>query len=310
MATMHELVRANKRNTWMLIVVFVTLLLALGGITGAATGGSDYALSGIIGAVVAGVVAFFMVLFAFLGGDAMILRMSGARRIAHADEPRLFNVVEEMSIAAGTPMPKVYLIDDSAPNAFATGRDPQHASVAITTGLMEKLNRDELQGVMAHEMSHVRNFDIRFAMLMAVLVGTVAMIADMFFRRLWWGGGRRRRSGGGRNEGAVQLVLLLVAILFAIVAPIFATIIQLAVSRQRELLADASAAELTRLPEGLANALEKLQADSEPLEVANRATQHLYIVNPVMKLKGRKGSSIWSTHPPIDERIARLRAMK
>ena len=310
MPSMHELIRSNKRNTWVLIFVFVVLLLALGMITGAATGSGNYRVSAVVGAVFAGIIAFVMVLFAFMGGDRMILRMSGAHEIKHADNPQLFNVVEEMSIAAGIPMPKVYLIDDSAPNAFATGRSPQHASVAITTGLMEKLNRDELQGVMAHEMSHVRNFDIRFAMLMAVLVGTVAMVSDMFFRSLWWGRGRRRRSGGGRNEGALQLVLLVVAVLFAIIAPIFAKIIQLAVSRQREYLADASAAELTRLPEALAGALEKIQADTEPLEVANRATQHLYIVNPVMKLKGRKGSSLWATHPPSDERIRRLREMK
>lgn len=305
---MHELVRANQRNTWILIIVFLALLTALGLAIGAALGRGDW-YSGLIGAGVAGTIAFFMVLFGFLGGDRAILGMSGARQIQHADNPRLFNVVEEMSISAGLPMPKVYVIDDSAPNAFATGRDPRHASVAITTGLLEKLRRDEVQGVMAHEMSHIRNYDIKFAMLMAILVGTMVLISDVFIRSMFYGS-RGRRRGGGKGGGIAQLIIVLVALVFAIIAPILAKIIQLAVSRQREYLADASAAELTRLPEGLADALAKIQADTEPLKVANRATQHLYIVNPIMKLKGRKGTSLWDTHPPIDERIRRLREMK
>ncbi|HUW57168.1 MAG TPA: M48 family metallopeptidase [Planctomycetota bacterium] len=308
MASMHDLVRANKRNTWVLIFVFVLLIGALGLLIGALVGRGEWT-SGLIGAAAAGLVAFFMVLLGFFEGDRMILGMSGARQIQHDDNPKLFNVVEEMSIASGIPMPKVYVINDSAPNAFATGRDPEHASVAITTGLLDKLSRDEVQGVMAHEMSHVKNYDIKFAMLMAILVGTVVLICDVFLRSL-----RHLRLSGGRSRGKggglVVLVLLLVTIIFAIIAPILAKIIQLAVSRQREYLADASAAELTRYPEGLASALEKIQGDREPLEVANRATQHLYIVNPIMKLKGRKGTSMWSTHPPIDERVRRLREMK
>ena len=308
MASMHDLVRANKRNTWVLIVVFMLLLAALGLAIGVVWGGPRWG-SALIGAAVAGAIAFFMVLLGFFEGGRMILAMSGARQIAHNDNPQLFNVVEEMSIAAGIPMPKVYVIDDSAPNAFATGRDPQHAAVAITTGLLSKLSRDEVQGVMAHEMSHVRNYDIKFAMLMAILVGTVVLISDVLLRSVIYGGrGRRRSSGKGGN--VVQLVLVVVALLLAVIAPLLAKIIQLAVSRQREYLADASAAELTRYPEGLANALEKIQGDRDPLEVANRATQHLYIVNPIMKLKNRKGTSIWSTHPPIDERVGRLRRMK
>lgn len=308
MSSMHELVRANKRNTWVLIFVFVVLLAGLGMGIGAYWGGGDWT-SSLIGAAAAGVIAFFMVLLGFLGGGRMILAMSGARQIEHNDNPRLFNVVEEMSIAAGIPMPKVYLINDSAPNAFATGRDPEHAAVAITTGLLDKLSRDEVQGVMAHEMSHVKNYDIKFAMLMAILVGTVVLISDVLLRSVFYGRRSRRRSGG-KGGGAAQLVLVLVVLVLAIIAPILAKIIQLAVSRQREYLADASAAELTRYPEGLASALEKIQADHEPLEVANRATQHLYIVNPIMKLKGRKGTSMWSTHPPLDERVKRLREMK
>jgi heat shock protein HtpX len=305
MAGMHELVRINRRNTWVLIFAFLTVLGTLGLLIGAAAGRGDWT-SGFIGAAVAGIIAFFMILFGFLGGDAAILGISQARQIQHSDNPQLFNVVEEVAIAAGTPMPKVYLIYDSAPNAFATGRDPRHASIAITTGLLTKLTRDELQGVMAHEMSHVKNCDIRFAMLMSILVGTVVLIADGFLRTLRH---TRVRSRGGKGGGPVMLVLLLVAVLFAIIAPVLAKIIQLAISRQREYLADASAVELTRLPTGLASALAKIQSDREPLEVANRATQHLYIVNPIMKLKGKTGTSMWDTHPPIDERIKRLLAM-
>ena len=308
MPSMHELVRANKRNTWVLIFVFMLIIAALGLLIGALIGRGDWT-SGLIGAGAAGIIAFFVVLIGFRKGDRVILAMSGARQIQHDDNPRLFNAVEEMSIAAGTPMPRVYIIDDSAPNAFATGRDPEHASVAITRGLLDKLNRDEVQGVMAHEMSHVKNYDIKFAMLMSILVGLVVLVCDVFLRSL-----RHIRLSGGRSRGKggglVMLGLFLVTIIFALIAPILAKIIQLAVSRQREYLADASAAELTRYPAGLASALEKIQADREPLEVANRATQHLYIVNPIMKLKGRKGTSMWSTHPPLDERVKRLREMK
>jgi len=308
MVSMYESIRANQRNTWILIFVFMAILTTLGLLVGAAVGGPNWS-SSLVGAAVAGSIAFFMVLFGFLSGDSLILRMSQAREITHQDHPQLFNVVEELAIAAGVPMPKVYLIDDSAPNAFATGRDAQHASVAITSGLLEKLSRDELQGVMAHEMSHVRNHDIKFAMLMAILVGTVVLISDAFLRTLRFGGRSRSRSSGRGGGGIVMLVIVVVAILFAIIAPILAKIIQLAVSRQREYLADASAVELTRLPNGLAGALEKIQADQEPLEVANRATAHLYIVNPIMKLRGRPGTSMWDSHPPVEDRIRRLREM-
>ena len=308
MASMHDQVRRNERNTWVLIFVFVLLLAALGVTTGMALGGVTR-WSALIGAAVAGGIALVMVLLGFFAGGKMILAMSGAKEIQHKDDPQLFNVVEEMSIAAGLPMPKVYLIDDSAPNAFATGRDPQHAALAITTGLKDKLKRDELQGVMAHEMSHVKNHDIKFAMLMAILVGVVALIADVFLRMMFYGRGSRR-SSSRKGGNPAQLVIIVIAILFAIIAPILAKIIQLAVSREREYLADASAVELTRYPEGLAGALAKINSDTEPLEVANRATQHLYIVNPINKLKQLSGKSVWSTHPPIAERIRRLLEMK
>jgi heat shock protein HtpX len=214
-----------------------------------------------------------------------------------------------MSLAAGIPMPAVYVIDDSAPNAFATGRDPQHASIAITTGLLQKLDREELQGVMAHELSHVRNFDIRFSLMVGVLVGAVALIADMFLRMTFWGsmGGRRRRDseGGSSGFGAIMMV---VALVLAILAPLAARLVQLAVSRQREYLADASGVELTRNPYGLERALAKIALDTEPLEVANRATQHLYFENPIKGASG-KSSNLWSTHPPVLERINRLREL-
>ncbi len=217
------------------------------------------------------------------------------------------NVVTELSIAANIPPPRVYVIEDTAPNAFATGRDPTHASVAITTGLLEKLDREELQGVIAHELSHVRNLDIRFTLLVGVLVGSIALLADFFLRFTFWGGGSRRssrdRDGGG---GGLMVILIIVAFVLAILAPVFARFVQLAVSRQREYLADASSVDLTRNPAGLQRALAKIANDREVLEVANRATQHLYIVNPIKAFEER-ASGLFSTHPPIDERVRRLR---
>jgi heat shock protein HtpX len=286
--------------------LFFVILGALGLLIGGAWGGADWT-SALIGAGIAGAIAFIMSLVGFWGGSSMILSMSDAKEIQHEDNPQLFNVVEEMSIAAGLPMPKVYVIDDSSPNAFATGRDPKHASITVTTGLLEKLRRDELQGVVGHEMSHIRHFDIRFAMLMAIMVGTIVLISDAFLRTTIFGGRIRSKGNGG---GAVVLVLILISVVFAIVAPILSKLIQLAVSRQREYLADAGSADLTRNPGELADALEKIAADPDPLEVANRATAHLYIVNPVMKLEGRTGESAWDSHPPIRERIQRLREMK
>jgi heat shock protein HtpX len=216
------------------------------------------------------------------------------------------NVVREMAIAANVPMPKVYLIDDTAPNAFATGRDPAHASVAITTGLLEKLDREELQGVIGHELSHVRNLDIRFALVVAVMVGAIAILADFFLRFTFWGGaGRSRDRDGG---GGAQAVVFILAIALAILAPLISRFIQLAVSRQREYLADASAVELTRNPYGLERALAKISADPEVLEVANRGTQHLYFTNPIKKFEQRS-SGLMSTHPAIVDRINRLRQL-
>jgi heat shock protein HtpX len=238
----------------------------------------------------------------------MVLAASRAKEITHDEAPVLFNVVEEMAIASGLPMPKVYVVNDTAPNAFATGRDPEHASVAVTKGLLEKLERDELQGVIAHEMAHVGNFDIRYAMLVGILVGTTVLISDFFLRGLWFGGGR----GGGRREGGggqLQIIMIVVAIFLAILAPLFARLLQLSISRQREYLADATAVRLTRNPKGLADALQKISGDREVLEVANRATAHLYIANPIKKFE-KRSKGIFSTHPPIEDRIKILRTME
>jgi heat shock protein HtpX len=206
-------------------------------------------------------------------------------------------------------MPKMYVINDSAPNAFATGRDPKHASVAATTGLLEKLDREQLQGVMAHEMSHIGNYDIRFTLLVGVLVGSIALLADWFLRYTFWFGGGRR-GGGDRGDrgggGGLQIILFVVAIVLAIVAPLIGRAVQLAVSRSRESLADVSAVEMTRNPLGLARALRSIQDDPEVLEVANRATQHLYIVNPIKSFE-KRAKSMWDTHPPLADRIAVLR---
>jgi heat shock protein HtpX len=262
----------------------------------------------IVGAVAAGL-SLFISWIGYMAGDSMILAVSGAKPIEHRDDPELFNVVEEMSIAAGVPMPKVYLINDPAPNAFATGRDPQHAIVAVTTGLRHMLTRDELQGVVAHEMSHIRNYDIRLMLLLAVLVGSVVMLADLFWQMLRFAPSgqrsRQRDSKDGGGGGLVVLVLFIIAILLAIIAPILAHVIQLAVSRQREYLADATAVELTRYPQGLASALRKLDADQHVLQRANRGTAHLFIVNPIKKFEGL-ADTIWASHPPIKDRIQRL----
>jgi heat shock protein HtpX len=302
--TFRERIAVNRRNSLILISAFLAFVAVFGYVIGWAWIGDP--VGAIFGLVLAFIVGIVTGLATYYGGDRMMLAASRAREITHDDAPVLFNVVEEMAIAAGLLMPKVYIIDDSAPNAFATGRDPEHASVAVTSGLLEKLNRDELQGVIAHEMSHVGNFDIRYAMLVGILVGTTVLISDFFLRGLWLSGGGRGRSEGG---GYVQLIMIVIAIVFAILAPLFARLLQLSISRQREYLADASAVRLTRNPKGLADALQKISGDREVLEAANRATAHLYIVNPVKGFE-KRAKGLFSTHPPIEERIQILRFME
>jgi heat shock protein HtpX len=301
--TFRERISRNKRNSLFLIVVFLAFVAVFGYVIGWAWIGDP--TGALFGLVLAFVVGTVFGLATYYGGDRLVLATSRAREITHDDAPVLFNVVEEMAIAAGLPMPKVYIIGDSAPNAFATGRDPEHASVAVTSGLLDKLDRDELQGVIAHEMSHVGNFDIRYAMLVGVLVGTTVLISDFFLRGLWFGGGGRGRGGGGY----AQLIMIVIAIVLAILAPLFARLLQLSISRQREYLADASAVRLTRNPKGLADALQKIGGDREVLEAANRATAHLYIVNPVKGFE-KRAKGLFSTHPPIEERIEILRSME
>jgi heat shock protein HtpX len=302
--TFRERIAVNRRNSLILIAAFLAFVAVFGYVIGWAWIGDP--VGAIFGLVLAFIVGIVTGLATYYGGDRMVLAASRAREISHDEAPVLFNVVEEMAIAAGLSMPKVYIIDDSAPNAFATGRDPEHASVAVTSGLLEKLNRDELQGVIAHEMSHVGNFDIRYAMLVGILVGTTVLISDFFLRGLWLSGGGRGRSEGG---GYVQLIMIVIAIVFAILAPLFARLLQLSISRQREYLADASAVRLTRNPKGLADALQKISGDREVLEAANRATAHLYIVNPVKGFE-KRAKGLFSTHPPIEERIQILRFME
>ncbi len=304
--TFYNQISANRRNSVLLAAIVVGLLASLGLAIGYALSGTPAGAVGVLAfAIVLGVVAAVATYF---GGDQLILKVSGAREVSEQTAPELVNVVREMAIAASVPMPRVYVIDDSAPNAFATGRDPKHASVAATTGLLDKLDREELQGVIGHELSHVRNFDIRFSLLVGVLVGSVALIADFFLRMTFWGGVGRRSSSSEGRSGGLQAIAMLIAIALAILAPIAARLVQLAVSRQREYLADASAVELTRNPYGLERALAIIATDKEVLEVANRATQHLYFTNPIKKFEARS-SGLFSTHPPILDRINRLRQL-
>ncbi len=265
--------------------------------------GLGYGNSWLFIAVVLSVVSS---LASYYWGDKMVLAMSGARPADRKRDFDFFTVAENLAIAAGIPKPKLYVIDDTAMNAFATGRDPQHAVVCATTGLLTRLERRELEGVIAHELSHIKNFDTRLMAVVAVLAGSIAFLADMFMRSLWWGGGRRSRD----DDRGVGQILLLVGIVLAIVSPIIATLIQLAVSRRREYLADASSAYLTRYPEGLARALEKLGADREVLEAATNATAHLYVTNPFKgKQFGAWFAGLFNTHPPIAQRIKILRGM-
>jgi heat shock protein HtpX len=302
---MWEQIRANRVRSIILVIALGAFLVALGWLLGAAIAGS-----GIGGLVVALIVWAFLNLIAYFQGDSILLGVAGAKKIKPEDHPRLYNVVEEMKIASGLgKMPDVYIIDDPALNAFATGRDENHASVAITSGLLQKLNRDELQGVIGHEISHIKNRDVLLMSMCSVLLGTIVILAYYGSRVMIFGGisgGRRNsRDSGGGGAGAIIVVL---ALLLAILAPIFAQLIYFAISRKREYLADASSALYTRYPEGLASALEKLAQSSTPVRSANQATAPMYFVNPFRNKN--MGVTNWtSTHPPIQERIRILRAM-
>lgn len=292
----YSQIESNNRRTWIIMAIFISLITFVAYIYGEASG---YGLSFAgIALILSGLTTFF----SYYHSDKAILALSGAKQIQETDDPRLFRSVQNLCIGSGLTMPKVYVIEDTAPNAFATGRDPNHSVVCVTSGLLQKLDRLELEGVLAHELSHIKNFDVRLQSIVVILVGFVTLLADLFMRNLWLG---NRKNDRGGSSGIV-----LIGVVLAILSPIFAALIQLSISRKREYLADASGALLTRYPEGLASALEKISKDKEPLEVANNATAHLYIIDP---FKGKSAhawfSGLFDTHPPVEERIRLLRAM-
>ncbi len=299
---MYEQIARNKWKSAALVGFFVVFIFLL-------TWFFEYLMGwGTSGLVLAVVVAMAMAAGGYYASDKIVLGISKARPVTREEFPYLYNVVEGLAIAAGIPAPRCYVIEDTAPNAFATGRKPETAVICVTTGILDKLNRVELEGVVAHEMSHIKNYDVRLQTVVVVMAGVVALLSDWMLRSFMWGGGRRRSRRGG--SGGAEGILVLVGLALAVLAPFFATIIQLAVSRKREFLADASAAMITRYPAGLASALRKIAADKEPLEAANKATAHLYIVNPLKNIKGGGGiNRLFSTHPPIEERIAILEKM-
>jgi heat shock protein HtpX len=297
---MYEQIASNKRKSVFLILFFLVMIFALAWVFGQITELGSYAL------IPATIIAVLMTIGSYYGSDKIVLAVSRARPVNREEFPYLYNVVEGLAIAAGLPKPRCYIINDTAPNAFASGRNPENSVIVVTTGLLDKLNRAELEGVIAHEMSHIKNYDVLVQTLAVVMVGVVVLLSDWILRSFFWGGGRRRSSDKqGGNAGSI---LIVVALVLAVLAPLFAQLLKLAVSRKREFLADANGALLTRYPPGLASALRKLSADKEPLEAANKATAHLYIVNPLKDIKG-KMNVMFSTHPPIEKRIEALENM-
>lgn len=297
----YDHIASNKRKTVVLIGAFLILIIGLGWIFSAA-----YNEPAILWLAVG--FSSLMSFFSYYFSSDITLAMSSAKLVDRQSNPEIYRLVENLCIAGGLPTPKIYVIDDTAMNAFATGRDPQHAVIVFTTGVIDRLNRQELEGVTAHELSHIGNYDIRVMTIVVVLVGIVTLLADWFLRMSFYGG---RRSDSGRNQ--LQAIMMIVGIALALLTPIIATALQLAVSRRREYLADASGALLTRYPDGLASALEKISADTEPLEAANKATAHLYIANPLKNHQGQSAvgwlAGLFNTHPPIQDRIQRLREM-
>jgi len=298
----YSQISSNKRKTWLLIFSFLIVIILLGWVFEHA-----YNNPGIL--VFAVIFSIASALFSYFFSDRITLAISRAQPIDRQTNQELYRVVENLAIASGLPTPRIYIIEDAAPNAFATGRDPKHAVVCVTSGLLALMNKTELEGVIAHELSHVGNYDIRLSTIVVVLVGLVTLLADWFLRFSFFGGRRRSSDSEG---GQIQAIFMIVGIVLAILSPVIATIIQLAVSRKREYLADASGALLTRYPEGLASALEKLRDYQRPLAEANKATAHLYIVNPLKDSGGQTTgflANLFNTHPPLEDRIKRLRAM-
>jgi heat shock protein HtpX len=297
MATIYTQADKNTRLTWVYITGFLIFVMGVGFVFAGAMHNSLILYIAVAFSVGMSFVSYWW-------SDKIVLSMSSAKEVKHEDNPQIYHLVENLCITAGLPVPKIYIIEDSAPNAFATGRDPEHGVICLTTGIIAKLEKNELEGVIAHELSHIGNRDILLSTVVVVLVGFVTLLADWFRNWAFWGGGRSRDNNN--ENGNLQLILFILAIVLSILAPIAGVLMQLAISRKREFLADADGALLTRYPEGLASALEKISADQEPLEAANRATAHLYITNP---FKGKKVSSLFMTHPPIKERVAALRGM-
>ncbi len=293
---MYNQIDSNKRKTWFLIIIFVALISLIGYFLGFVTEAGN----GIL--VMAVFISIIMSLFGYYSGDKVALVTAGAKQITEIENPYVYRMVENLCITAGLPLPKIHIIEDNSINAFATGRDPMHASIAVTTGAINKLENEELEGVIAHELSHVQNYDIRLMTVVIILVGVIALISDIFLRMTLFGGNRRDNDKGGNP------VMLIIGIALIILSPIIAQLIKLAVSRKREYLADASASLLTRYPEGLARALEKIKNDPAVLKRANNATAHLYISSPFLGTK-KFMANAFSTHPPIDDRIKQLRTM-
>jgi heat shock protein HtpX len=302
---LYEQIAANKRKTFLLIFGAIVLLGAVGYVLGL------FYASGVVGLVGAVALALVLSLVSFFSGDRIVLASTRAKEVTQQEQPRLHNIVEGLSIAAGIPKPRVYLVPEQAPNAFATGRNPEHSSIAVTEGLLATMNRVELEGVIGHELSHVVDRDILVGTIVATLIGAVVLISEFFMRSWWWGGFRGRR-GGDSGGGGAEAIVFAIGLVLLVLAPIIGTIVQLAVSRQREYLADAQGAMLTRYPPGLASALRKIAASSGiPMRSANNATAHLWLNQP-SRVQGEgmgRVEKLFSTHPPIEERIRRLEEM-
>jgi len=295
---MYSQIAANKRKTWLLIFVFVLIAVLIAYIAGLYFSDWTITIGVIIGSIIYAIVGYF-------SSAGVALALSGAKPITKQDNPRVYRIVENLSIAAGMPMPKVYIIDDPAPNAFATGRNPQNSHVAFTSGILDLLSDTELEGVAAHELSHVQNYDIRVMSTVMVLVVVIGLLSDIFLRMMWFGGRDRENNSGG--------IVAILGIIALILAPLVASLVKLAISRKREFLADASGALLTRYPDGLASALDKIGRYSKPMQHTHSSTAHLFLDNPMDSAKEEESLSfagLFSTHPPIKERIARLRQME
>lgn len=301
MANFYDAVDANKRKSTIIVLLFIAFITFASYVMARAFGyGPEVLVYAVLGSSIGSVFSYYF-------SDKIVLTISGAREAKREEFFDFYTVTENLAMSQQLPMPKLYVIEDTAMNAFATGRDPDHAVVCATTGLLSRLNRTEVEGVIAHELSHVKNYDIRLMTIVSVLVGMIALLADLMIRMSYWGGGRRKRDND--NGGQLQVIFMIAGFVLALLSPIIAQLIQLAISRRREFLADASGASMTKYPEGLARALGKISQDQEPLEAANKATAHLYFADPLKNLHGGVGwfAGLFNTHPPVAERIEALR---